>query len=83
MSGKGVALQPQELKGAVEAETARRRRLGDGVVAQVQLLQEGEVLQSLDTLFVRLYGRARGILVARERGRRKVYYSSEKMVEGH
>ncbi len=49
--GERVALQPQQLEGAVEAERASGGRLGDEVVPQVQLLQEGEVLKPLDALW--------------------------------
>lgn len=51
MYREGVALEPEQLERAVEAERARGGRLGNEVVAQVELKQEGQVFEPLDALF--------------------------------
>lgn len=52
MSREGVALEPEQLERAVEAERARGGRLGNEVVTQIELEQEGQMFEPLNTLFV-------------------------------
>lgn len=52
MSREGVAIEPEQLERAVEAERACGGRLGNEVVAQVELKQEGQMFEPLDTLFI-------------------------------